>query len=127
MTSRADRIGRAVAHLSLSTNIASSRMPLARRRTAFMVVLIDSTTPNRTGWSQYAAMPSTWPKRKSPRAFHLGQALPAQGPDPSEQEVEHTGSGLIGPQAIELLTQDIGFEEPPICGKQRLEFHAFGA
>jgi phospholipid/cholesterol/gamma-HCH transport system permease protein len=48
-TSRADRIGRAVAHLSFSTNMVSSRMPRARRRTALMVVLIDSTTPNRTG------------------------------------------------------------------------------
>jgi hypothetical protein len=46
--SRADRIGWAVAHLSLRSSIRSSRMPRARLRTALIVVLIDSTTPKRT-------------------------------------------------------------------------------
>jgi len=44
-----DRMGRAVAHFSLSRSMASSRMPRARRRTALIVVFNDSTTPNRTG------------------------------------------------------------------------------
>lgn len=47
--SRAERIGRAVAHLSLSSSRASSRMPRARRMIALIVVLSDSTTPKRTG------------------------------------------------------------------------------
>lgn len=47
-TSRADRIGRAVAHFSFSNSICSSRMPCARRSTALMVVFTDSTTPKRT-------------------------------------------------------------------------------
>lgn len=56
--SRADRMGRAVAHFSFKSSIASSRMPRARLSTALMVVFKDSTTPKRTGCSQDAAMPS---------------------------------------------------------------------
>jgi hypothetical protein len=43
-----NRMGRAVAHLSFKSSIVSSCIPRARRRTPLMVVLMDSTTPNRT-------------------------------------------------------------------------------
>src|SRR5947207_15998455 len=43
-----DRMGRAVAHLSLSNSIVSSFMLRPRRMTPLIVVFSDSTTPKRT-------------------------------------------------------------------------------
>ena len=63
-------------------------------------------------------------KEELSQLFHFRQSLPSQCPDPTQHEVEHTGPGLVGPQAIELLTEDIRFEQPSIRREQRLEFHA---
>ena len=51
--------------------------------------------------------------------FHLGQSLPAQCADPPIEEVEDPGTGLIGPEAIELLAQDIRFEQAPVHREER--------
>jgi hypothetical protein len=56
---------------------------------------------------------------------HLGQALPAQGLNPAEQEVQDARSGLVHPEPIELLAQDIRFEEPPIGREERLQLSPF--
>src|SRR5919201_4492576 len=40
--------------------------------------------------------------------LHLGKALPAERFEPSQQKVADTLRGLVGPEAIQLLAQDIG-------------------
>src|SRR4029434_9706644 len=62
-----------------------------------------------------------------PQPLYLWEALPSQGFEPSHQEIEDTGAGLIGPQTIELLPQDIRFEQPAIGGEQRLQFRSLRA
>jgi hypothetical protein len=42
---------------------------------------------------------------------------------PPKQKVQHTGAGLVGPEAIELLAQD-GFEQASVGSEQSLELGA---
>ena len=57
-------------------------------------------------------------QQEVPEAFHFGQLLPAQRLEPAEQEIQHPRTGLVGPEAIELLPQDVRFEQPAIGGEQ---------
>lgn len=66
-------------------------------------------------------------QEKVAELFHLRQTLPAQGLEPSHQEIENARSRLVGPEPIELLAQHVGFEQPPIRSEQRLELRALRA
>jgi hypothetical protein len=56
--------------------------------------------------------------------FHFGQPLPAQRLQPPEEKACQTVMGPIGPEAIELLAQNVRLEQPPIDGKQLLQLVA---
>src|SRR6516225_1944266 len=64
-------------------------------------------------------------EEKITQSLHFRKALPAERSDPSEQEVQHAAAGLVLPEAIELLAQDIGLEQAPVDGKQRSQLGAF--
>ena len=64
-------------------------------------------------------------EEKIAQPLHFRKALPAERCDPGEQEVQHAGPGLVLPKAIELLAQDIGLEQAPVDGKQRLQLRWF--
>ena len=44
--------------------------------------------------------------------------MPAQRLQPAQEKSRHAVAGLVGPQAIELLAQDIRLEQPPIRRKE---------
>lgn len=101
--------------------MVSSRMPRARRSTALMVVLMDSTTPKRTGWSQYAAMPAMCLKRKSPRRSISGRRCQRSALIHPSRKSNTPGRVFVGPEAIELLAQHVGFEQAPVGSEEGLE------
>jgi len=59
--------------------------------------------------------------------LHLGQPLPAHGLEPPEQKAGDPLARRVAPEAIELLAQDVGLEEPAIGGEQLLELARLGA
>jgi hypothetical protein len=61
------------------------------------------------------------------RIVHLGEALPPQGLEPSPLKAGHAVAGLVGPQAVELLTQDVGFEQPAIGREELRQLRALRA
>jgi hypothetical protein len=61
-------------------------------------------------------------EQKLAEAFHFRQPLPAQRLDPAEEEVQHPGAGLVGPEPIELLAQHVRFEPPAIGGEEGFQF-----
>src|SRR6516165_10876190 len=65
--------------------------------------------------------------QKGAELLHFRQPLPAQGLDPADEKVTDTLRRLVGPEAIELLAEHIGFEEAAICGEQRAECGALGS
>jgi len=46
--------------------------------------------------------------------FHFRQSLPTQRPEPAQEEVDDSGTPLIGPKLIELLSEQVCFEESTI-------------
>ena len=55
------------------------------------------------------------------------QPLPAQTPHPVLEET--TGSSFVGvtPQALDLLLEEVGFEQPPVEGEDLVELAALGS
>src|SRR3990172_2391247 len=43
-------------------------------------------------------------------SFHLGQSLPTEGVAPAVEEVQHTGTGLVHPEPVELFAEHIRLE-----------------
>ena len=59
--------------------------------------------------------------------LHLRQSLPAQGVQPAEEKACHAPARGVRPEPIELLPQDIRFEETPIHREPLLEVAPFGS
>jgi hypothetical protein len=55
--------------------------------------------------------------------LRLRQPLPAQRLHPTEEDIADARP-VLNPQPIELLAEDVGFEEPAIGGEQLLQLHA---
>ena len=67
-------------------------------------------------------MPSKWLTRVSPSRSISGHPLPASRLEPAEEDPRHAIAGLVGPEAIELLAQDVCFTQPPVGRKELRSF-----
>lgn len=84
---------------------------------------LDDTEPHRV--KAVRRDPLEVLHEEGPQSFHLGESLPAQGLQPAEEKVTDALRGLVGPQAIELLTQEVGLEQPAVGREERFQFAAF--
>ena len=71
-------------------------------------------------------MPSKWLTRVSPSFSISGNRCQRKAFN-HPRESGRRLAGLVGPQAIELLAQDVGFEQPPIGREERLQLLALRA
>src|SRR5688572_7556954 len=78
---------------------------------------LDDTEPHRVVTISRDAVDML--QQEVAKAFHFRQSLPPQRLEPAEQEVQDPGASLVGPEPIELLAQDVRFEEMPI-GREEL-------
>lgn len=65
-------------------------------------------------------------QKEIPQALHFGQALPAQRLTPAEQEVQDSCAGLVGPEVVELFSQDLRLEQASVSRKEFLQLAALG-
>src|SRR5229473_539221 len=108
--SGADRIGLTVAHFNFSRSIVSSRAPddtFDRR-----VQRLDDSEAQ--GMITIGGNAVKMLDQDVGQLFHFREPLPPQRLEPAEEERGDTLTSLIGPEAIEFLSQHVGFEQAQI-------------